>query len=146
MISEKIKRQINKALKERDKLRVETLRMLSSALNYERIAQRRDLKKEDEIKVVKSEAKKRKDAIEAYKKAGATEKTKREEQELEILKEFLPEEMSDEELEKIVSDSIKETGAKNIKDMGKVIGKVMERADGRVEGGRVAEAVKNKLA
>ena len=150
MISETINKQIAEAMKSKDEVRLSTLRMLSSELHNAKIDKRAagpegDLNKDDEIKVVRSEAKKRKDAIEAYKKAGAKNRAEKEEKELEILKEFLPKEMSDEELEKIVTTTIAENGVKDTKEMGRVIGAVMKKAGGKAEGGRVAEIVKTKL-
>lgn len=145
MIVSEVKKQIAEAMKSKDEVRLSTLRLLSSELHNAKIDKRGDLTKEDELKVVRSEAKKRKDAIEAYKKAGAKDRAEKEEKELKILKEFLPKEMSDEELEKIVVDAIKESGVNDIKDMGKVMGSAMGKTRGQVEGGRVSEMVRKKL-
>ena len=149
MISDTINKEIAEALKKQDKLRVSVLRMLSSALNYKRIEKQHDLSKEDEIAVVKAEAKKRKDVIEIYEKVQekeqVQEKLEREKEELKILKEYLPEEMSDEEISKLVESAITETGAKAISEMGRVIGVVMGKAKGRADGAKVAKLVKEKL-
>ncbi len=146
MIADKIQQMIGEAMKAHDEIRLSTLRLLSSAFNYEFIAKQHKLSEEEELAVVRREAKKRKEAIEAYKKAGATERAEKEKKELVILQEFLPPEMSDEELVKLVDQTISETGAKTMADMGKVIGAVMGKTSGRVEGGRVSELVKNKLS
>jgi uncharacterized protein YqeY len=150
MISDTINKQIAKALKKQDKLRVSVLRMLSSALNYKRIERQHDLSEEDEIAVVKAEAKKRKDVIEIYEKVQdkeqVQEKLERENEELKILKEYLPEEMSDEEISKLVEFAITETGAKAISEMGRVIGVVMGKARGRADGKKVAQLVRSKLS
>lgn len=145
MISDTINKKITKAMKAGDKVRVSTLRMLSSALHNEEIAKREGLTEKDELKVVQKEVKKRKDAIEAYKKAGATEKAELEEKELEVLKDFLPEQLSDEELEREVELVIEKTGANSVSQMGEVIGEVMAKVGGRAEGGKVAGLVKEKL-
>jgi uncharacterized protein YqeY len=145
MIAKEITGEIGQALKAHDAIRLSTLRMLSSALNYEKIALQHELSDEEEITVVKREAKKRKDAIEAYEKAGANDRAEKEKQELEVLREYLPIEMSDEELEKLIADAIKETGASEIRDMGRVIGAVMQKAKGAADGAKVAELVKVKL-
>ena len=145
MISETINKQIAEAMKSKDEVRLSTLRMLSFELHNAKIDKRSELTEEEEIDVIRKEAKKRKDAIKAYEKAGAKDRAEKEEKELEILKEYLPKEMSDEELEKIVSEALTEVGAADVKEMGKVIGAVMKKAGGRVEGGRVAEIVKTKL-
>lgn len=145
MIKDTITQKIGEAMKAHDEVRLSTLRMLSSALNYEFIAKQHELTKDEEIIVVKKEAKKRKDAIEAYEKAGAKDRVEKETQELEILKEYLPEEMPDNDLEKIIDEVIAETGASEIKDMGKVIGMIMEKVGSAADGSKVAMFVKKKL-
>ncbi len=146
MIADTISQKIAEAMKAHDEIRLSTLKLLSSAFNYEFIAKQHKLSEEEEMVVVRREAKKRKEAIEAYEKAGATERAEKEKKELEILQEFLPPEMSDEELEKLVNEAINQTGAKTIADIGKVMGAVMAKTGGRAEGGKVAEIVKSKLA
>ncbi len=146
MIADTISQKIAEAMKAHDEIRLSTLKLLSSAFNYEFIAKQHKLSEEEEMVVVRREAKKRKEAIEAYEKAGATERAEKEKKELEILQEFLPPEMSDEELEKLVNEAINQTGAKTIADIGKVMGAVMAKTGGRAEGGRVSEIVKSKLA
>ena len=145
MIADTITQKIGEALKAREEIRLSTLRLLSSALNYEFIAKQHKLDEQEEIVVVRKEAKKRKEAIEAYEKAGATDRAQKEQKELEILQEFLPPEMSEEELEKIVTETILKTNASSISDMGKVIGIVMGKVKGTVEGSRVSLLVKEKL-
>ncbi|KKR30788.1 hypothetical protein A2715_02135 [Candidatus Woesebacteria bacterium RIFCSPHIGHO2_01_FULL_39_32] len=155
MIADNINQKITEALKSRDEIRLSTLRMLSSALNYEKIAKQHDLSKEEELVVVKREAKKRTDAIESLLQARGRltssnetrmeDRLEQEEKELEILKKYLPEELSDEELQNFVDEAIKETGANEMKDMGKVIGTVMQKSKGRADGKRVAEKVKEAL-
>ena len=145
MITDTINKKIADALKAWDEIRLSTLRLLSSALNYEFIAKQHKLSEEEEIVVVRKEVKKRKEAIEAYTKANALDRAQKEEKELEVLQEFLPAEMNDEMLEKIVVETISETGASSISDMGKVIGLVMAKAKGKVEGSRVSFLVKEKL-
>lgn len=145
MITDTITKQIGEAMKAGDKIRLSTLQLLSSALNYEFIAKQHKLSAEEELVVIRREAKMRKDAIEAYEKAGAKERADKEKQELAILEEYLPAQMSDEELTKIVDEAIAQTGAKGMADMGKAIGAVMAKAAGRVEGGRVSALVKTRL-
>lgn len=146
MLAEDITRQIGEAMKAKEEIRLSTLRLLSSALNYEFIAKQRKLSEEEELAVVRREAKKRKDAIEIYEKAGATERADKEKKELAILEEYLPAQMPESELVNLVDQVIKETNAKTMADMGKVIGIVVLKTAGRVDGGRVASLVKGKLA
>lgn len=145
MIADTITDQIGEAMKAHDEVRLSTLRMLSSALNYEKIAKQHELSEDEEIVVVRKEAKKRKDAIEAYGKANVKDRADKEQAELDILQTFLPKEMDDAALEKLVDTAISKTGATAISDMGKVIGMVMAQAKGQVDGSRVSSLVKSKL-
>lgn len=145
MIADTITKQIAEAMKAREETRLSTLRLLSSALNYEFIAKQHKLSEEEELVVVRREAKKRKEAIEAYEKAGAHGRAEKERKEMEILGEYLPQELSDEEVMKIVDEAIAETGAKGLADIGKVMGPVMAKVAGRADGGRVSELVRQKL-
>ena len=145
MISDTITQKIGEAMKAKDEIRLSTLRMLSSALNYEKIDKQHTLSEEEELEVVRREAKKRRDAIEAYKKAGANERAEKEEKELAILQEYLPEQMPDSELEKKVKEAISQTGASSMADIGKVMGVVMAKVKGRAEGGKVSELVRKNL-
>lgn len=147
MISDTIQKQINKAMKAKDEIRMTTLRLLSAALHNAEIEKKREkLTKEEEIAIVKKEVKKRKEAIELYEKGGAKDKADREKKESEILKKYLPEEMGDEELRKIVDESIKQSGAKSMADIGKVMGMAMGKAKGQADGNRVSALVKEKLS
>ena len=155
MITDTITQKIAEALKAGDEIKLSTLRLLSSALNYEFIAKQHKLSAEEEMVVVRREVKKRKDAIESLKLAigkqtGHTEeeiksRIAKEETELNILTEYLPPETSGEDLVKLVDEVIAETGAKELKDIGRVIGIVMKKAGGAADGAKVAEMVKKKL-
>ena len=144
MIAGKLQQMIGEAMKAQDAVRVSTLRLLSSAFNYEKIEKQNDLTEEEEVAVIRKQAKKRKDSIDAYKKAGAEDRASTEAAELKILQEFLPAEMDDAELDKLIEEAIKVVGAKTMADMGKVIGMVKSKAPS-ADGGRIAEVVKSKL-
>ena len=122
------------------------MKLLSASLHNLKIEKQRDLTEEEELEVVRREVRKRRDAIEAYKKVGAKERVEKESQELKILQEFLPEDLSDDELLKIVKETIKKQGIKSIEEMGKVIGGVMAQVKGRADGKRVAELVRKELS
>ena len=151
MIKSKINGQIGEALKAHDELRLTTLRMLSSALNYEFIAKQHELSQDEEIAVVRREVKKRNDAVESYKAvldkdpAHVQEKIDKELAETVILKEYLPPEMDETDLKKIVDDAITETSAEGIKDMGRVIGLVKGKVGMAADGSRIAQIVKKAL-
>jgi uncharacterized protein len=144
MIIDTLNKQITDAMKARDELRVSTLKLLSAEIHNFQI-DHPNMTQDEELAVVKKEAKKRKDAIEAYTKANALERAEREDEELKILQEFLPEEVSATELEKFVDEAISETGASDIKQMGAVIGKVMQKAHGNADGAKVASLVVKRL-
>ena len=146
MITDTIKKQIIDAMKSKDELRVSTLKLLSSALHNEVIKKQADLTNEEEIEIVRKEAKKRKDAIDIYEKVSAKDRADKEKKELEILQEFLPAQLSDEVLVGMVDEAIKQIGANSMADMGKIIGFVMKKASGQVDGGRVSQLVKEKLS
>ncbi|MCS7092559.1 MAG: GatB/YqeY domain-containing protein [Patescibacteria group bacterium] len=142
MLQDSITKLLMQAVKNKDEVRVSVLRMLSSAINYEKIARQHDLSYEEEIVVVKREVKKRKDAILAYEKVGALDKASQEKQELEILKEFLPSEIGDTELLSIAKQVIQENNFSAVKDMGKAISKVKEKVGLSADGAKIAKVVK----
>lgn len=156
LLSPIINSKIAEALKAHDEIKLSTLRLLSSAFNYERIAKQHELSEDEEMVVIKHEVKIRKDAIEAYKAAEGKSTTSsveelkaklaKEEKELAILEELLPEQLSDEVLTKMVDEAISQTGASSMTDMGKVIGAVMAKAKGQADGGKVSQMAKAKLS
>lgn len=153
MIADTINQKINEALKNKDDIRVSTLRLLSDALHNEWIAKQRDLTEEEEIAVVRRQVKMREEAIEALrqaqgkltKRADIGDKIKKEQAELSILREFLPAQMNEGELAQIVEQAIKETGTAGPADFGRVMGQVMPKVAGRADGKTVAEIVREKL-
>ena len=154
MITDTITQKIGEALKAHDEIRLSTLRLLSSALNYEFIAKQHKLSEDEELIVVRKEAKKRKEAIEALRQAQGkhtssggdmSDRIKKEEVELKILQEYLPPEISEDEIAKLVDEAMKETGASKISDMGKVIGLVKAKTKGAADGAKIAGLVKSKL-
>ncbi len=144
MIAQTLQTKIGEAMKAHDEIRLSTLRLLSSAFNYEKIAKQHELTDEEELAVIRKEAKQRRDSIEAYKKAGSNERAEREEAELKILQEYLPPEMDERELSKLIDDAIRQLGAKTTSDMGRVIGMVKSKAQ-NVDGSKIAQIVSSKL-
>lgn len=145
-------KQIGDAMKAHDAVRVSTLRGLSAELKNAKIniydpnaTEQRELTEAEEIAVVRREAKKRKEAIEMYTKAGATDQSENEKAELTILQEYLPAEVTEEEISKLIEESISETGATGMQDMGKVISLVKTK-NPNVDGSVVANLVKAKLS
>jgi len=154
MIANKLQTMIGEAMKARDEVRLSTLRLLSSAFNYEKIDKRslagtagkqHDLTDEEELVVIRREAKKRKEGAEAYEKAGSKDRAEKELAELAVLQEFLPPEISDLDLEKIVDDAVSQIKPTSMADMGKVMAQVRLKTSGNADGAKIAELVKSKL-
>ncbi len=148
-LKQTIRDDLKESLKQKDELKTMVLKMIVSSINNKEI----ELKKKEEglsdeeiRKVIKSEAKKRTDAIEAYTKANRQDLSEKEEKELTIIKKYLPEELSNEEIEKIVKETIKETGAKSMQDFGKIMKEAMMKTKGQADGNRVSKIVKELLS
>ena len=147
-LGKKIDEELKSAMKAGDVLKVSTLRMAQSAIKNKEIQL---LKKEtglsgEEIQdVIKSEVKKRKDSIEEFSKAGRMDLADKEKAEMEILKVYLPAEMSDEDLERILKEGIREAGAKDAKDFAKVMKVSMPILKGKASGDRVSNTLKKLL-
>ncbi|MGW4489298.1 GatB/YqeY domain-containing protein [Amycolatopsis sp. NPDC004368] len=136
------------AIKARDQLRSATLRLTLSAIAYEETAgdAHRELSDDEVQKIITREVKKRRDAAEAFAGAGRAESAEREQAEAEVLKAYLPAQLSDDELAALVTDAVASTGASGMAGMGAVMKAVQPKVAGRAEGGRVAAEVKKQLA
>jgi hypothetical protein len=134
------------ALKAGDKVRVGTLRLLSAAIKNREIEVGHELSDEEVCEVAIKEAKSRRESIEAYRSAEREDLASVEEAELEILMPFLPEQLTDAELDALIDEAIATTGANSLKEMGKVMGAVMAKAKGKADGTVVQERVKARLA
>jgi uncharacterized protein len=145
-ITERIQADTTAAAKAQDRERLAALRLLLDALNKEAKEARGPLDEQREVAVLKRERKRRGEAAEAYRKGGRPEPAAAEEAEARLIEEFLPAEISDEELEALVADALSETGAASQKEMGKVMSAVMAKAGGRADGRRVSELVRSRLS
>jgi uncharacterized protein YqeY len=139
-ILEQVQADTREAMKAGERERVGALRMVTNALQQEAKAG-----SDDEVAVLRRERKRRLEAAEAYRGGGNEDRAQDEESEARIIESYMPAELSDSELEAIVSAGIEESGASEMKDMGKVMGVVMSRVDGRADGGRVSQAVRARL-
>ncbi|MEU4113415.1 GatB/YqeY domain-containing protein [Kitasatospora sp. NPDC028055] len=135
------------AIKDRDELRSSTIRLTLSAVTSEEVAgnEKRELSDDEVQRVIAREAKKRREAAEAFDKADRVEQAARERAEGEVLAGYLPKQLSDEELAAIVAAAVAESGASGPQAMGAVMKLVKPKVDGLAEGGRVAAAVKAAL-
>jgi len=146
MLKQTVEEQIKVALKAGETLRLSTLRLLLSAINNEEIAKQKELSEEEIIAVVQHQAKQRREAIEAYEKGGREELAAKERQELEILNKFLPQQLSEEEVKKIVLEVVAGLSDDDKKNFGKIMGSAMTRLKGQTEGNIVSKVVKEILA
>jgi len=135
------------AMRARDKVRTATLRMALAAVTNAEVAgkEAKELTDDEVQQVIAKEAKKRREAAQAYDDAGRSELAESERAELAVLEEYLPKQLSDEELGTLVADAISETGASGMAAMGQVMKAVQPKVAGRADGGRVAAAVKQAL-
>ena len=149
-LKEQISDEIKAAMKAKDKLRLETVRSIKKVILEKEStvrAQGRDtLTEAEEMEVLMQQAKQRRDAIEQYTKAGREDLAEKESQELGIIEEYLPKQLSDAEIEAVVVEIIASAGATSPKDMGKVMGPTMARLKGQADGKKVQAIVKAKLS
>jgi len=148
-LREKLEEDLKTAMKAGDALRVSTLRMAQSAIHNKEIQLlKKDtgLSDEETVEVLKSEVKKRKDAVLEFGKAGRTDLAEKEKKEAEILSAYLPAEMSDEDLERILKYGIREVAASGEKDFGKVMKASMPVLKGKASGDRISAMLKKLLA
>ena len=146
-LKERLRADLTTAMKARDELRTATLRMVLSAVSAEEVAgkEARELTDDEVQAVLRREAKKRREAAEAFGSAGRAGQAAREQAEGEVLADYLPAQLDDADLAAIVADAVTTTGASGMKDMGRVMGAVQAAVAGRAEGGRVAAEVRRQL-
>ncbi|MEU5321449.1 GatB/YqeY domain-containing protein [Streptomyces sp. NPDC021056] len=150
-LKSKLQEDLTAAIKERDELRSSTLRMTLAAITKEEVAgkEKRELSDDEVLKVITKEAKKRREAADAFAEGGRAESAEREKAEGEVLATYLPKQLSDEELTDIVAQAVEEAkaaGAEGPRAMGAVMKIVNPKVAGLAEGGRVAATVKKLLA
>lgn len=145
---ENIKNDMKKAMKARAELKLSVLRMLVTAIKNKQIELKvqEDLPDEQIVQVIKSEVKKRQDAISSYSEGGREDLANKEKEELEILNEYLPKQMSEEAVEKAVAEVVSSIGEVGEQDFGKVMGAVMAKLKGQADGGMVNQVVKRLLS
>jgi uncharacterized protein len=133
------------AMKQRDRTRVGALRMLGAALKNAEIEAGRPLDEQEEQTILRRQLKQRDESAEAFRKAGREERAASESAEAEIVRTYLPEPLSQDELQAIVDRAINETGAKDMKDMGTVMNRAMELSEGRAEGRTLSTLARTRL-
>lgn len=145
-LSERLEAAMRDAMRARDEMRTQTLRMAMAAAHNQRIAKGRDLTDEEVVDVLTKQVKQRRESITMFRDAGREERAAAEEAEAAILAEFLPEQLSAEQIEELARAAIAETGAAGPGDMGRVMGALSPRTKGRADGRAVSDAVRRLLA
>lgn len=164
MAKQQIQADSKEALKSGDQFKLGVLRMLLSSISVkekekrykiakdtpdsseEALIKQSELSEEEIQNTITSEIKKRRDAIALYEQGGRPELAEKERKEIEVLQKYLPEQLSEEELTKIIKDSIEKTGAKEMKDMGKIMADLMPKVKGKAEGGQISKIIKDLLS
>jgi uncharacterized protein len=163
-LKEKIREDLNSAIKGKKEKEISVLRLLLSGienkekekrynltkeetgLEEQELSEKSSLNDEEITEVVFSEAKKRKESISEFEKGGREELARKEKEELEVLKKYLPEQMGEQELKKIIENAIQESGAESMKDIGKVMSSVMPKVKGKADGSEVNRIAKELLS
>ncbi|AFZ15967.1 GatB/YqeY domain-containing protein [Allocoleopsis franciscana] len=149
-LKDRISEEIKVAMKAKDKVRLETVRSIKKVILEKestlRAQGQETLTESQELEVLTQLAKQRRDSIEQYRKAGREDLAEQESQELAILEEYLPKQLSDQEVAAIIDEVIAAVGATSAKDMGKVMGAVMQQLKGRADGQKIQAMVKAKLS
>ena len=144
-LTEKIRADLTAAMKAQEKERLSVIRMLQSAIKNEQINAGHELSDEEAMSVIRKAVKQRQDSIEQYANAGRTELADKERSEMELLKTYLPAELSEEELEAGLREIVASTGAASKKDLGKVMKEATARYRGRADGKKIQEIVSRLL-
>jgi uncharacterized protein YqeY len=145
-LEERLVEEMKQAMKSNDKLRLSTIRMIRSASKNKEIELRKKLEDEDVVKVIQAMVRKGEESVEQFQAGGRMDLVEKEKNEIEILKSFLPQPLSQEEILKIIDQSIQETQASSLKDIGKVMKSVMPKIGGKADGKLINQLVKERLS
>ena len=145
-IQASIKHEVSLSMKEGNKFRTVTLRLIVSAFQVEEINKKEELTDKECIEILEKMIKQRKDSISQFESAGREELSKKAKDEISIIQEFMPEQLSAEEIDILVKKVISETNAESMKDMGKVMGTLKELTSGKADAGYISSEVKKALS
>jgi uncharacterized protein YqeY len=145
-LKERLDQDLKSAMRGKAQLRLDTIRMLKSAIKYREIELMKPLDDAGVQGVIGSEVKRRRDAVEQYRTGNRPELAEKEEAEIAILQEYLPQPLSEDELRAKVDEAVKKVGAQGMKDMGAVMKALMPEVQGRAEGKAVSDMVKARLS
>ncbi|NPA82187.1 MAG: GatB/YqeY domain-containing protein [Epsilonproteobacteria bacterium] len=145
-LKDRLKNDLKEAMKNKDSFKRDVIRFLMSAIKQVEVDERRELSDEDIQKIIQKSVKQREDAIAQYREGGREDLVEKEQKEAEILRSYLPKQLSDEELREVIKEVIEETGASSMKDMGKVMGAAIKKTAGKADGKRINAIVKEMLS
>lgn len=145
-LNEQLTADLKAAMKAKNKTQLNVIRMIKSALMNAKIQKGSDLSNEDELQVITTEMKQRKDSLSEFEKAGREDLVAEIKAEIEVVEKYLPAQLSDDELSEVIQATITEVGATSMKDMGKVMSTLMPKVKGRADGGKVNQVVKQLLS
>ena len=145
-LRQRLEADMKEAMKARDAERRDAIRYVLSVVKNAEIDKRRDLNEDEEVQLLRTQVKQRQDAIEQFRNGGRDDLAEREASQVSLIETYLPQQMSDDELAAFVRQGLEETGAQGPKDMGKVMGLLNKRSEGRVDGRRLSAAVRDALA
>lgn len=144
-LKERLVEDMKQAMREKNKKKLSVIRMARAAIKNKEIQHQKELDDDEVIKVLAGQVKQLRESIKEFKKGNREDAVAEAENEIEILEQYLPEKMSEEEIEKLVAEVIEETGASDMSDMGKVMKTIMPRIKGRADGSKVNKIVLEKL-
>jgi uncharacterized protein YqeY len=145
-LEERLNEEMKQAMKSSDKLRLSTIRMIRSAVKNREIEQRKRLEDDDIAKVIQGMVRKGEESVDQFQIGGRQDLVDKEKKEIEILKSFLPQPISHEEILRIIDQSIEETQASSMKDLGKVMKSIMPKLGGKADGKLINQLVKERLS
>ncbi len=145
MLAERLSEDLKQAMRDKDKLRLSVIRMVRAAIKNREIEKRRELSEDEILDVLDREVKQRQESLQEFEKAGRQDLIQQAQQEIQILRQYLPEPLDDQTLLELVQETIQEVGAVSKRDLGKVMSVLMPKIKGRADGKKVNQMVQRQL-
>jgi len=145
MLKEKLNEDLKKYMKEKNTLALNTVRLVIAEIKNKEVEKNSEITDEEILQIIRKQIKMREDSIQQFRSANREDLAEKEAQEREILKNYLPEDLTDEELDKIIQETIKELNASSKKDFGRVIKEVIQKVQGRADNKKISELISKKL-
>ncbi len=146
MLLDRIKDDMKQAMRDKAKDRLNTIRLILAATKQQEVDTRVELKEADVLAILDKMLKQRRDSIEQFDKAGRDDLSKKEKMEIEVIQGYMPQQLNDEEISQLIQEAISSTGAESMRDMGKVMGLLKSKMQGRANMGKVSGLIKAQLS